>query len=568
MNASSYFITGAAGFVGRHLCRHLRAAGHPVRGLVRRGDTGLEALGVEVVQGDVAAPGAWQDAVAGADYVIHCAAHAAFDAGPAAAAVNVEGTRHLLAAVQKAGRPPRRFVLVSTIGAVDRAPGDRCTAPLDENSPPAPASAYGRSKLQAEQLVRIAGLPYCIVRPAMIVGGDMRGESHFAVFIRLALRRAPLARIAWPGAFSVVHVDDLAAALELCATHPTAGDGTFFCAGAPLAVRETFDLARPGALRLPVWWLAPLAQTLPWLFPFRLKALLLPALTASDAPLRALGWTPRHAPAAALQEVIVRERARLDPELDPGGQTVITGAASGLGRALLDRLGPQRRHLLLIDRDEAGLERVRRDFPHARTAVLDLADEEAVVRFTRDAPWCSAPISEIYACAGIGFRGAVLDVPAASHARLFKVNVLARLYLAHAALPGMVRAGFGRIIFISSSSAFQPLPYLASYAASNAALLLLGEAWAAELAGTGVQILQVCPGGMQTNFQQTAGVRVIASEKLLAPAEVAARIMQALAGTRVTIIVSSRALGMSLLARVLPRAVSAALWKKLMGSLR
>lgn len=567
MTPSCYFVTGAAGFVGRHLCQRLRTAGHTVRGLVRRDDAALAALGVELIQGDVAATGAWQAAVAGADYVIHCAARAAFGSGPAEAAVNVEGTRHLLEAAQRAGRPPR-FVFVSTIGAVDRRPGDRCEAPLDDNTFPCPTSAYGRSKLQAEQLVRRSGLPFCIVRPAMVVGGDMRCDSHFAVFIRAALRRALLARFAWTGSFSIVHVDDLAAALELCATHPEAAGRTLYCAGAPLAAGECFALARPGTRRLPVAWLASLARTFPALVPFKLKALLLPALTATDAPLRALGWTPWYPPAAALQEVLHRERARLDPGLDPGGQTVITGAASGLGRALLDQLGPRRRQLLLVDRDRNGLERARQDHPHARIAVVDLADEAAVAELTRGAGWNSPPVSELFACAGIGQRGAVQDIPAAAHSRLFKVNVLARLQLAQAALPGMIRARFGRLVFISSSAAFQPLPYMASYAASNAAVLLLGEAWAAELAGTGVQTLTVCPGGMQTNFQHAAGVRVVAGEKLMPPAEVAARIMRALARSRATLIVSARALGMSLAARLLPRAVSVALWARLMQRLR
>lgn len=568
MKPTTYLVTGAAGFVGRQLCRRLRAAGHPVRGLARRADAELTALGVDVVTGDLGAPGAWQDAVAGADCIIHCAALAAFDAGPAATAINVEGTRRLLEAAKKTGAPPARFVFVSTIGAVDRAAGDPCTAPLDENSPPVPTSAYGRSKLEAEQLVRAAGVPFCIVRPAMVVGGDMRSDSHFAVFIRAALRRAPLAWPAWPGAFSVVHVDDLAAALELCATHPDAAGRTFFCAGSPLAVGECFDLARPGARRLPLSWLAPLVRALPPLFPFKLKAMLRPALTASDAPLRALGWMPRHAPAAALEDVIIRERARLDPRLDPGGQTVITGAGSGLGRALLDRLGPCRRQLLLIDRDAAALAQAQQAFPHARLAVVDLADEAAVAALTRSEAWTAHPVTELYACAGIGLRGPMLDHPAAAHARLFQVNLLARLHLAQAALPGMIRARFGRIVFISSSSAFQPLPYMASYAAANAAVLLLGEAWAAELAGTGVRLLPVCPGGMATNFQRAAGVRIVEGERLMPPAEVAARILRALAGDGGTLVVSARAHGMALAARLLPRAWSVVLWRKLMSRLR
>jgi len=78
----------------------------------------------------------------------------------------------------------------------------------------------------------------------------------------------------------------------------------------------------------------------------------------------------------------------------------------------------------------------------------------------------------------------------------------------------------------------------------------------------------VCPGGMQTNFQHAAGVRLVAGEKLMPPAEVAARIMRALARSRATLIVSARALGMSLAARLLPRAVSVALWARLMQRLR
>ena len=132
----------------------------------------------------------------------------------------------------------------------------------------------------------------------------------------------------------------------------------------------------------------------------------------------------------------------------------------------------------------------------------------------------------------------------------------------------MVRAGFGRIVFISSSSAFQPLPFLATYAASNAALLSMSEAWAAELAGTGVRLLVACPGGMQTNFQRAAGVKTLPSERLMAPEEVADRLIRALPDGPTTVIISSRSLAMSLLARVLPRAVTVTLWKNLMVRLR
>ena len=562
--SAEFFITGAAGFIGRELCRQLRAAGHGVRGLVRRPDGELAALGVEQVSGDVTAAGGWMQAVVGMQAVVHCAAHAAFPGGAALAENNLRSTQRVIEAIRAAGPKPPRLVFVSSIGAVDRPAGDTCAAPLDPLSPARPASAYGRSKAAGERLVEDSGLPFCIVRPAMVVGAAMRPSSHFAVFARMALRGSPVAWFAWPGRFSVVHVADAAAALVVAATHPEAAGRTFFCAGEPVAVAECFRLARPDAARLPLRWAVPVARVLP----FALKAMLLPALTADDSPLRALGWSPRRSAAEALREVIARERARLDVTADPGGQTVITGAASGLGRALAERLVPHRRQLLLVDRDAAGLARLQAAYPHARTASLDLADEVAVAAFTRGEAWTAHPVAELFACAGLGLRGAVELRPAEDHERLFKVNLLARLRLAHAALPGMRRAGFGRIVFISSSSAFQPLPGLATYAASNAALLSLGEAWAAELAGSGVDLLTVCPGGMQTNFQAAAGVRRVDGEKLMPPDEAAGRILHALPRGSRTLFLSARTHGMALAARLLPRAWSVALWRRLMAGLR
>lgn len=201
-------------------------------------------------------------------------------------------------------------------------------------------------------------------------------------------------------------------------------------------------------------------------------------------------------------------------------------------------------------------------------AVVDLAEPAEVEALTRGEAWRAHPVRELYACAGFGLRGPVQSAPAHAHARLFQVNVLARLALAEAALPAMVREGFGRIVLVSSSSAFQPLPYMATYAAANAALLSLGEAWASELDGTGVQLVTACPGGMQTNFQASAGVRQPAGERLMPPEDVADAILAACRRGQTTVVISFRAHAMACLARVLPRRMSVALWKRLMARLR
>ena len=83
-----------------------------------------------------------------------------------------------------------------------------------------------------------------------------------------------------------------------------------------------------------------------------------------------------------------------------------------------------------------------------------------------------------------------------------------------------------------------------------------------------MDLITVCPGGMQTNFQAAAGVRRLEGEKLMTPEEVAGRIVRALARGRATVLVSARSHGMAFVARLLPRAWSVALWRRLMTGLR
>src|SRR4051812_28987949 len=140
-------------------------------------------MGVRQVAGDLRDAAPWKADLAGAEYVIHCGARATFGGADDMLDTNVAGTRNLISALQDNIGSLRRLVFVSSIGAVDRGADDACATPLNGSSPHFPVSEYGRSKQAAERLVRESGLPFCIVRPAMVVGADMRIGSHFSVFI-------------------------------------------------------------------------------------------------------------------------------------------------------------------------------------------------------------------------------------------------------------------------------------------------------------------------------------------------------------------------------------------------
>jgi len=187
------FVTGATGFTGGHLARHLKAKGNDVIALARKGKdvSALEAAGITVVRGDLLNPDSLTEAVQGVEIVYHIAAvyreeniprHTFFD-------VNVEGTRHLLKAAKAAG--VKRFVHCSTVGVQ----GEISNPPASEDHPFKPGDYYQESKMQGELLAldffKKEKLSGAVFRPVGIYGpGDMRflklfkfiGSGKFRMF--------------------------------------------------------------------------------------------------------------------------------------------------------------------------------------------------------------------------------------------------------------------------------------------------------------------------------------------------------------------------------------------------
>lgn len=567
MVLNSVLVTGASGFIGRAVCRALAEAGHDVHAFVRKQDAFLGRNNIHQITGDLLEAEDLVKAVQGIDVIVHCAGDPTFGNGVHYNRDNVETSKQVITAAQAQSSPPR-VVFLSSIGAVDRDKTDACEAPLTEESNPSPTSDYGRSKLQVERLLAQSNLPFTILRPAMVVGPGMRPESHFNKFASMALSRSCLSRFNFTGRFSVVHVNDLANAVLHIVDTPQTDRQTYFCAGEAVALGDFWRLTDPSRKRISLSVLQRLFRGYQKFLPFSVRCLLFDALVASDNALREVGWVPKISGPKALKQVIDHQRALTDMTKDVPGSSVITGAASGLGKALALKVGPNRQSLILVDKDIESLNLLQQELPHALVFYVDLADTGQVEQLMSDLEMNHAPVAEIFSCAGLGFRQKFSESTQVQNDTVFAVNVSARLSMLSRVLPGMMRQHFGRFVAISSSSAFQPLPLMSIYAASNAALLSAIEGISAEIEDSSVSLTVVCPGGMSTNFQSSAGVKVLGGEKLADPNDVADTILKHLGSGNTTLVLSARSIAMALLARALPRRWSVGLWKRLMGTMR
>ena len=221
-------ITGSNGFIGRRLCERFRAVGWEVRAVVRRDFTA----------------GAVAELVRGADVVVHAAGATRAPTVDALRQSNVALTRRVVEAANANGAG--RVVFISSQAAAGPAAGRE--SPSIESASPVPFEAYGRSKLDAEELVAgSCARPWVIVRPAAVYGP---GDRDFVSMFRLARRGIaihPANRRQW---VSLVHVDDLADSIVRCASDSRAVRETMFIANdEPVQFSELFRMAARAAGR-------------------------------------------------------------------------------------------------------------------------------------------------------------------------------------------------------------------------------------------------------------------------------------------------------------------------------
>jgi NADH dehydrogenase len=229
------FLTGATGFVGRHMLQRLVAEGHSVRALVR-GPTrlgGPNQSGVEWLRGDVVEGTGLDTGMQGCEAVIHLVGIIVEKGTNTFERVHHLGTRNVVEAAKRAGI--RRFIHMSALGV--RADG---------------VAEYQITKWRGEEEVRSSGIPFCILRPSLIFGP---GDGFVTQMIQ-TMRTAPLFRPV-PGSgsprFRPIFIDDVTACFARALTAEAATNQTIDLGGADeLTLNQVLaEIARCAGVRKP-----------------------------------------------------------------------------------------------------------------------------------------------------------------------------------------------------------------------------------------------------------------------------------------------------------------------------
>ncbi|WP_310497696.1 SDR family oxidoreductase [Sandarakinorhabdus sp.] len=221
-------VTGAAGLIGSELCARLASAGHAVTALVHRRHAltdnrgsvvpsraeGAEPAPGEVVTrgGDVRLPGLGLAQVPANDLLVHCAAVTAFDAAEDVyRAVNIDGTRHAIAAARASGAGLLHVSTAYVCGTTDGPIAPGFTGAAFTNG-------YEASKAAGEALVRASGLPFAIARPSVVVGDWTSGqisrfENIYMIFKLIAEGRIRTLPAAAGATLDLVPIDHVIAGL-------------------------------------------------------------------------------------------------------------------------------------------------------------------------------------------------------------------------------------------------------------------------------------------------------------------------------------------------------------------
>ena len=191
--------------------------------------------------------------------------------------------------------------------------------------------------------------------------------------------------------------------------------------------------------------------------------------------------------------------------------TLITGASSGIGAAFARKLSARGRNVFLVARSEDKLialcnELGRLTSIRAQYLALDLRDAQARAQLFEETRKRELEIDMLINNAGFGSMNDFAKLDLEHELKMIELNITAVVELTHRFLGPMRERKRGTIINVASTAGFQPVPYMATYAATKAFVLSFSEALWDENRMHGIHVMALCPGVTETNFFEASGI--------------------------------------------------------------
>jgi short-subunit dehydrogenase len=191
--------------------------------------------------------------------------------------------------------------------------------------------------------------------------------------------------------------------------------------------------------------------------------------------------------------------------------TLITGASSGIGEAFTRRLAEEGHNLVLVARSEGKLRGLCNELEKqfgvtVHFIAVDLTDFEADKQLFDETENNGVEIDWLINNAGFGSMGDFVKLDLERELQMIDLNISCLVALTHRYLEKMRERKRGTIINVSSAAGFQPIPFMATYAATKAFVTAFSEAIAEENRPYGIQVLALCPGSTETNFHASANM--------------------------------------------------------------
>jgi UDP-glucose 4-epimerase len=285
-------VTGASGFIGRGLIPALADEGWQVRAAAREPGLLPPGRGITPVRmPDMAREADWSPLLDGVSHIVHLAgiAHAPGVLPDAVyARINADAVGELADAARS---KVERFLFVSSVRAQAGLSADRAIAETDE---PRPTDAYGRAKLEAERLLAASGVPFAVLRPAVVYGKGVKG--NIAALATLARTPMPLPFAGLTNRRSLLALDNLVGAISLALAAKEAENQTFLVADAePISVAGIVTAMREGLGRSPHLVNMPLGAVRRLMRTFGKEAdweRIAGNFVVDASKLRSIGWRP------------------------------------------------------------------------------------------------------------------------------------------------------------------------------------------------------------------------------------------------------------------------------------